>query len=222
MRPDAQMRMEQQYGGKALQSMGDEHIKFALNSAVDTLPHNTNLTLWGKRESDACPLCGERQTLIHTFNTCRVARDDRCFNTRHDAILREIATIITLYLPPTTSATSDLGSYNSPSILLSLTYAPTLYGGMKEHGKLVLVELTIPFETSFEGARERKMIKYEGILQRARDGGYRASLITLEVGSRGVINLSGFHQLKKELRVSSRDFSQFSCSCNKHSHQWVL
>ena len=53
------------------------------------------------------------------------------------------------------------------------------------------------------------MIKYEGILERARDGGYRASLITLEVGSRGVINLSGFQQLKKELRVSSRDFSRF-------------
>ena len=34
-------------------------------------------------------------------------------------------------------------------------------------------------------------------------------LFTLEVGSRGVINLSGFHQLKKELRVSSRDFSRF-------------
>ena len=119
--------------GKALQCMGDEHIKFALNSAVDTLPHNANLTLWGKRESDACPLCGERQTLIHTLNTCRVACDDHRFNTRHDAILREIATIITLYLPPTTSATSDLGSYNSPSILSPLTYAQTLYGGMKEH-----------------------------------------------------------------------------------------
>ena len=70
--------------GKALQCMGlgEEHIKFALNSTVDTLPHNANLTLWGKRASDACPLCGERQTLIHTLNTCRIACDDRRFNTR--------------------------------------------------------------------------------------------------------------------------------------------
>ena len=118
----------------------------------------------GEEREEACPLCGEKQALIYTINTCRVARDDHRFKTRHDAILREIATIITLYLPPTTSATSDLGSYNSPSILLPLTYAPTLYGGMEE---LVLVELTIPLETSFEGARERKMIKYEGILERS-------------------------------------------------------
>ena len=55
---------------KALDAVPDEHLKCALNSTVDTLPHNANLHLWRKR---ACPLCGEKQTLIHIFNTCRVA-----------------------------------------------------------------------------------------------------------------------------------------------------
>ena len=36
---------------KALEGLGDEHLKFALNSAVDTLPHNANLFLWKKRDS---------------------------------------------------------------------------------------------------------------------------------------------------------------------------
>ena len=115
--------------GKALQSMGDEHIKFALNSAVDTLVHNANLTLCGKRESDAYPLCGERQTLIHTLNTCRVARDDHHFNTRHDVIVREIATVPSLpctYLPPTASATSDLGSYNFPQHIVATDLRPDI------------------------------------------------------------------------------------------------
>ena len=103
--------------GKVLQCMCDKHIKFAPNSAVGTISHNANLTLWGKRESDACLLCGDRQTLIHTFNTYRVPRDDHRLNTSHDAILREIATIITLYLPPTASAISNLGSYNSQHIV---------------------------------------------------------------------------------------------------------
>ena len=39
---------------KALEGLGDEHLKSALNSAVDTLPHNVNLFLWKKRDSDSC------------------------------------------------------------------------------------------------------------------------------------------------------------------------
>ena len=34
---------------KAIEGMVDEHVKFALNSAVDTLPHNANLALWGEK-----------------------------------------------------------------------------------------------------------------------------------------------------------------------------
>ena len=39
-----------------------------LHSALDTLPHNANLHLWGRRGSNNCPLCEERQTLIHVLN----------------------------------------------------------------------------------------------------------------------------------------------------------
>ena len=51
--------------GSTLVQLPDDPRKFALNSALDTLPHNTNLHLWGRRGSDNCPLCEERQTLIH-------------------------------------------------------------------------------------------------------------------------------------------------------------
>ena len=40
---------------KALKGELDEHLKFALNSAVDTLPHNANILLWKKRNDDLCP-----------------------------------------------------------------------------------------------------------------------------------------------------------------------
>ena len=47
---------------KVVQSLPAEQT----NAAVDTLPHNANLHLW-KKKSDCCPLCRERQTLIHTL-----------------------------------------------------------------------------------------------------------------------------------------------------------
>ena len=74
---------------QALMELSDVHRKFAINSAVDTLPHNANLHLWPKR-NDVCPLCGNRQTLIHVLNACPVALQARRYNHRHDTVLRKI------------------------------------------------------------------------------------------------------------------------------------
>ena len=38
-----------------LQLFPEEVWKFALNSAQDTLPHNSNLKLWWKKTSSSCP-----------------------------------------------------------------------------------------------------------------------------------------------------------------------
>ena len=71
---------EAEVWGKTVQTIPAEQMQFVLNAAVDILPHNANLQLWRKKESDACPLCGERQTLIHMLNCCRVARDLSRYN----------------------------------------------------------------------------------------------------------------------------------------------
>ena len=42
-----------QIWAKALKMLTNEQFKFALNSAVDTLPHNINLRLWNNREKAA-------------------------------------------------------------------------------------------------------------------------------------------------------------------------
>ena len=54
-----------------------------------------------------------------------------------------------------------------------------------------------------EGARERKEAKYDHLRAIAVSKGYRAFLITLEIGSRGVPNMPGFEALAKELHLSS-------------------
>ena len=49
--------------------------KFVLNAAVDTLPHNANLYLWQKKDTDLCPLCSvDTRNLIHVLNACTVAK----------------------------------------------------------------------------------------------------------------------------------------------------
>ena len=55
-------------------------------------------------------------------------------------------------------------------------------------------------------AFERKTIKYESLVKRARENGYSAKFISLEVGSRGIVNLPSFHFLKDLLKISSCDY----------------
>ena len=65
-----------------------------------------------------------------------------------------------------------------------------------------MVELTIPFETSFEAAAERKESKYEELVTAARRNGFDATLITIEVGSRGVPNPTGFKLPNQTISLS--------------------
>ena len=68
---------------------------------------------------------------------------------------------------------------------------------------LVLMELTISYETKFDDAAERKEVKYEELITGAQASGYDAELIMLEVGSRGVINPAGFKHLRQTLNICS-------------------
>ena len=67
-------------------------LNFSMNAVQDTLPHNANLALWRKKDglSDACKLCGKRQTLPHILNQCPTALHPRRYNGRHDAVLEVI------------------------------------------------------------------------------------------------------------------------------------
>ena len=92
-----------------------EVMKVSMNAAQDTLPHNTNLAMWKRKEnlSDECMLCGVRQTLPHVLNQCSTALQLRRYNTRHDAVPEVIAKGITPHLSDEEAILSDLPSHQS-------------------------------------------------------------------------------------------------------------
>ena len=113
---------------KAVQSLPDDSFKFALNAAHDTLPHNTNLHLWGKKASDTCPLCQEdHQNLVHVLNSCKATLDLRRYNIRHDSVLTAHYESITQHLPESASSTIDLGDkYAFPTHIVSTDLRPDI------------------------------------------------------------------------------------------------
>ena len=52
-----------------------ECLKFVLNAAQDTIPHNSHLSVWRREAglSAQCKLCGQWQTLLHILNNCETA-----------------------------------------------------------------------------------------------------------------------------------------------------
>ena len=90
-------------------SLGSEALKFALNAATDTLPHNSNLAKWRRGVvSEQRKLCGRKQTLLHVLNNCQVALQLRHYNKRHAKILAIISELAQSYLPDDHHLTADL------------------------------------------------------------------------------------------------------------------
>jgi hypothetical protein len=62
---------------------------------------------------------------------------------------------------------------------------------------VVMVELTCPFDSEggFKAAQERKQRRYEGLKAECEGAGYDTRVITVEVGSRGVVWPEGMDEL---------------------------
>ena len=196
--------------------LGSDTMKFVLNSATDTLPHNTNLARWyGGAFSDQCKLCGRKQTLLHVLNNCEVALKLRRYNIRHDKILRIITELAQSHLRDGYHLTSDLGEegYHFPSHIVPTDLRPDLVMWSDHPKKLDLFELTVCFETGFDDAARRKTMRYSELASDARAHGYCTTIIPIQIGSRGVVEESGLEDFKKCLKhVPANEWKSFSFS----------
>lgn len=87
---------------------------------------------------------------------------------------------------------------------------------------IYLVELTVPFETGFEAAVQRKQGRYGDLLVRCATT-RTAYMTTLEIGSRGFINTKGFDDFYNHLTPSTRKErkeleKEIVGKCLVHSH----
>ena len=191
---------------RAVHDLPPEPLKFALNASLDTLPTNANLNMWGKKPSDVCPLCqGGRQSLLHVLNNCPVAMELRRYSVRHDAVLQVIGDFIKAHLLPHYSITIDVPSesYRFPHHITPTCLRPDIVWWSDQRKELWLFELTVSFESLVADARARKRAKYHDLVEAGRAAGYKTELITVEVGSRGMLGSSDFDALRMLHRKNS-------------------
>ena len=182
----------------------------SLHSTLLTTHSHTTPTphLWKKHHSNACTLCHQPdQNLIHVVNNCKTALDLRRHDERRDRVLQSIATTIRAHLPPSTSMAVDLsGGYAFPTHIAATDLRPDVVWWNDSQKTITLVELTVCFETSYEAASTRKVARYLDLTKEAREGGYTPTLVTLEMGSRGLPNMTGFQLLRDALNLCTPEF----------------
>ena len=147
-------------------TLPDHAMRFALNSVTVTLPHSSNLNLWGKMPSPGCQLCQERQMLHHILNHGSVALQRHQYNKRHDDIHMSLYSFVSNHLPPGHRVTADLPDqcYSFPQDVATTDSRPDMVVWSDQ--SITLIELTSPFESGMEAAALRKKEKYADLLAR--------------------------------------------------------
>ena len=179
-------------------------LSFAVRATIDCLPSPDNLMLWGKKLSDRCKLCGGKGTLLHILNWCPVALDQGRFTYRHNSVLSSILKSLK------SGATSNniqiqifadlpgntVNGGTIPASIIPTTEKPDICLYLPDKKKVILFELTVPFESNITQARQRKCDRYGSLVNDINMAGYSCSLICLEIGNRGVVTKENMSQLK--------------------------
>ena len=121
-------------------------------------------------------------------------------------------------------ASADLGSVLSfPQNIVYTGLRPDIVLWSDQIKKVVLVELTVPWEENIEEAYERKKARYEDLRAECEDNGWSCVLLPVEVGCRGFVGRSTTKFLSL-LGVSGRKKKTVIASLQKtaeRSSRWI-
>ncbi len=158
-----------------------QQIKFLIQAVYDVLPSPSNLHIWSKVESPACPLCFRRGTLEHILSCCTKALGEGWYRWRHYQVLKAIVegvewakhsrpskqTFIRAGEQPRPAAKTSAGilatasdwqllvdleqQLKFPNRIVTTTFRPNVVLLSESTKQVVLLELTVPWEDRLEG-----------------------------------------------------------------------
>ena len=110
-------------------------------------------------------------------------------------------------LPAEFNLTIDLPSepYRFPLHIFPTDMRSDMVWWSDEMKKLWMFELTISYETVVEDSCRRKQAKYQELVEAGQEAGYSTQLITLEVGSRGMVTDSDFELIRSTFKSSTKE-----------------
>ena len=119
---------------------------------------------------------------------------------------------------------ADLPEWNDyPQVIKQTRLRPDIVLSDTASKQMVLIELTVPYESRIEQAHIYKREKYTDLVNELSRQGYKAKVFAVEVGARGFVGKS-VYQLLCQLNISSKTRKQamkrLSEVAEKSSH-WI-
>ena len=184
--------------------------KFAVNAGLNTLPSADNLVRWGKRTSDLCNVCNSnnKQTLHHILSNCNSALEQGRYTWRHDSVLRTIFDFIGPKVREGFEMFADLSGHGAgnggtiPPDVLVTNQRPDIFLINRVLIKVILFELTVPWDMNINGSHDFKTRKYAsliGDLERL----FSVEAYCFEVSVRGLVSKANKARLKSFLLNST-------------------
>ena len=200
-------------------NLPDRVAKFMFNATCDTLNTNVNLNRWGKRTNDKCSKCGNRETLHHVLNHCPISLEQGRFTWRHNNLLRHFLEIVQsgllkgenvlddpqVYCDLNFSGkTKESGRSTIPVSCTQTDLIPDLCVVWSEERKLLIMELTVPFDLNIQKAHTYKCNKYASLVSDIERNNFTVTFLAIEIGSRGFISSENEGRLKKLLSLCGK------------------
>ena len=175
-------------------------LQFITNASIDSLPSYVNLYRWGKRLTNKCHHCPNTTgTLHHILSHCPVLLER--YTWRHNSILRAF---INRIKPTDTSFKlyADIEGYtiaggSIPPHILATNQRPDIVLVWDSSKEIVIIELTVPFETNIAAAHQRKEDRYEILVNDLSENGFKVTYFAIEIGCRGQITKENKLRLKQ-------------------------
>lgn len=156
------------------------------------------------------------QSLCHVLNMCEKALHQRRFNPRHDSVLSIIHSFLLDHICDYQIQCDLPGlQYTFPPHIATTDERPDIVLWNDRKHSAILIELTIPFEDNFYNAHLRKTNRYHGLVQLCFENKYRTQLITIQVGSRGVIDLPSMANLETLCKPNKKVWHNFLVSLSQ-------
>ncbi|CAG9581159.1 unnamed protein product [Danaus chrysippus] len=200
-------------------------LKFYLNAFQMTLPDQSNLVRWGKGTEKTCYICGKAVgTAKHLLVGCKVLLDSGQYFRRHDRVLeiirfvREGTRAIKSNVKPYSilKAASDWTimmdtyekQYKIPEDICASASRPDIFLYSRILKRVVMIELTVPWETNIPKDHAIKVNKYYELTNELTRNRFVVDLYAVEVGARG-ITAKSLYNLLKDLGLSRTNINSF-------------
>ncbi|CAG9562382.1 unnamed protein product [Danaus chrysippus] len=200
-------------------------LKFYLNAFQMTLPDQSNLVRWGKGTEKTCYICGKAVgTAKHLLVGCKVLLDSGQYSRRHDRVLeiirfvREGTRAIKSSVKPYSilKAASDWTimmdtyekQYKIPEDICASASRPDIFLYSRILKRVVMIELTVPWETNIPKDHAIKVNKYYELTNELTRNRFVVDLYAVEVGARG-ITAKSLYNLLKDLGLSRTNINSF-------------